>query len=308
MNRPVYYNDNDPFAAHWLQNLVSAGLLPAGDVDDRSIMEVTPDDLRRYAQCHFFAGIGGWPYALELAGWPSNRPVWTGSCPCQPFSSAGKHQGHADDRHLWPAFFRLIAECRPDCIFGEQVGSKDGREWLAGVRADLETLGYACGGADLPAAGVAAPHIRARLYWVANAGGVRRQQTHSDLPGGGQRSGAAEHEAKRPANRRDGRVGRLGDAAGAGLEEREEPEQHSGQRVSPAAGADSGPGGVPGPAGAWDDSEWVWCTDGYYRRLNPAIRLLADGIPARMDKLRGLGNAVVPQVAAVFVQAVMECV
>ena len=91
MNRPVYYNDNDPFAAHWLQNLVSAGLLPAGDVDDRSIMEVTPDDLRRYAQCHFFAGIGGWPYALELAGWPSNRPVWTGSCPCQPFSSAGKH-------------------------------------------------------------------------------------------------------------------------------------------------------------------------------------------------------------------------
>ena len=307
MNRPVYYNDNDPFAAHWLQNLVSAGLLPAGDVDDRSIMEVTPDDLRRYAQCHFFAGIGGWPYALELAGWPSNRPVWTGSCPCQPFSSAGKHQGHADDRHLWPAFFRLIAECRPDCIFGEQVGSKDGREWLAGVRADLETLGYACGGADLPAAGVAAPHIRARLYWVANAGGVRRQQTHSDLPGGRQRSGAAEHEAKRPANRRDGRVGRLGDAAGAGLEGRGEPEQHSDEQVSAAARMARG-------TGPWDGSECVWCAEpgapsgGYYRRIEPSILLLADGIPARVGKLRGLGNAVVPQVAAVFAQAFMECV
>ena len=307
MNRPVYYNDNDPFAAHWLQNLVSAGLLPAGDVDDRSIMEVTPDDLRRYAQCHFFAGIGGWPYALELAGWPSNRPVWTGSCPCQPFSSAGKHQGHADDRHLWPAFFRLIAECRPDCIFGEQVGSKDGREWLAGVRADLETLGYACGGADLPAAGVAAPHIRARLYWVANAGGVRRQQTHSDLPGGRQRSGAAEHEPERPANRRDGRVGRLGDAAGAGLEGRGGPEQHTDEQLPAAARMARG-------TGPWDGSECVWCAEpgapsgGYYRRIEPSILLLADGIPARVGKLRGLGNAVVPQVAAVFAQAFMECV
>ena len=171
MTKPVYYNDNDPFAARWLRNLVSAGLLSAGDVDDRSIKEVSPDDLKGYEQCHFFAGIGGWPYALGLAGWPVDRPVWTGSCPCQPLSGAGQHKGHADERHVWPAFFGLIAECRPLCIFGEQSASKDGREWLSGVRADLETLGYACGGADLPAAGVAAPHVRSRLYWVADAEG-----------------------------------------------------------------------------------------------------------------------------------------
>ena len=75
MSKPVYYNDNDPFAAQWLCNLVSAGLLPAGDVDDRSVKEVRPDDLKGYEQCHFFAGIGGWPCALGLAGWPG-----TGQC------------------------------------------------------------------------------------------------------------------------------------------------------------------------------------------------------------------------------------
>ena len=204
MTKPVYYNDNDPFAARWLRNLVSAGLLPAGDVDDRSITEVNPDDLKGYDQCHFFAGIGGWPYALNLAGWPVDRPVWTGSCPCQPLSSAGQHQGHADERHLWPAFFSLIAECRPVCVFGEQVASKDGREWFSGVRADLETLGYACGAAGLPAAGVAAPHNRTRLYWVADAGGVRRPQKHADSSGSHERSGKSRLAQQRPANRRAG--------------------------------------------------------------------------------------------------------
>ncbi|WP_148294198.1 DNA cytosine methyltransferase, partial [Azospirillum sp. B506] len=142
----VYYNEFDPFAAQWLRNLIDAGLIPAGDVDERSILDVRSADLAGYTQCHFFVGIGGWPLALRLAGWPDDRPVWTGSCPCQPLSSAGKRKGHADERHLWPAFFGLIAECRPATVSGEQVASKDGREWFAAVRADLETLGYAVGG------------------------------------------------------------------------------------------------------------------------------------------------------------------
>ena len=350
MTKPVYYNDNAPFVARWLRNLISAGLLPAGDVDDRSITEVKPDDLKGYDQCHFFAGVGGWPYALNLAGWPVDRPVWTGSCPCQPLSSAGQHEGHADERHLWPAFFGLIAERRPVCVFGEQVASKDGREWLSGVRADLETLGYACGAAGLPAAGVAAPHVRSRLYWVADAEGGRWAQKHADLSGSQERSGKSRLAQERPANRRTGDDGRpappgrladsrrggaehqrhdvagapgqvaseipqrqrvrddfgdgrpnrgLGDTAGAGLEGRGRPEQHSGQRVSAAASDVGGPG-------AWSEYEWVWCRDGYYRRVNPSILLLDNGIPARMGKLRGLGNAVVPQVAAVFIQAFME--
>ena len=163
----TYYNEFDPKAAAWLRELIAGGHIPAGDVDTRSIVDVKPEDLYGYEQCHFFAGIGGWAYALQLAGW--SGPVWSGSCPCQPFSVAGSQRGTADERHLWPQFARLIAECRPPVVFGEQVASKAGREWLAGVRADLEGMGYAVGAADLCAAGVGAPHIRQRLFWAADA-------------------------------------------------------------------------------------------------------------------------------------------
>jgi len=165
----AYYNEIDTYCAAWLRNLIDAGHIPSGDVDERSIVDVRSDDLRGYDQCHFFAGIGGWPYALRLAGWPDDAEVWTGSCPCQPFSCAGQRKGDADERHLWPAFFRLIAERRPATVFGEQVSGKDGLEWLSAVRADLEGIGYAVGAADLPACSVGAPHIRRRLFWVAHA-------------------------------------------------------------------------------------------------------------------------------------------
>jgi DNA (cytosine-5)-methyltransferase 1 len=173
----AYYNDNDPYCADWLRNLIAAGHLPAGDVDDRDIRDVEPVDVRDYRQCHFFAGIGGWAYALRLAGWSDARPVWTGSCPCQPFSVTGQRKGDGDKRHLWPEFGRLISECAPAIVFGEQVAGSDGREWLARVRADLEALGYAVGAADLCAASVGAPHIRQRLFWVADTSGGQFSQS-----------------------------------------------------------------------------------------------------------------------------------
>lgn len=77
----AYYNEVDPYAAEWLRNLILCGLIAPGDVDERSIEDVTPADLRGYTQCHFFAGIGVWSYALRMAQWPDSRPVWTGSCP-----------------------------------------------------------------------------------------------------------------------------------------------------------------------------------------------------------------------------------
>ena len=162
----AYYNEIDPFAAQWLRNLIAAGHIAAGDVDERSVEDVQPDDLAGYAQCHFFAGIGVWSHALRFAGWPDDRPVWTGSCPCQPFSAAGKRAGFDDARHLWPAWSRLIAECHPGVVFGEQVASNDGYAWLDAVQADLEGLGYACGPVVLPAAGFGAPHGRHRIYFV----------------------------------------------------------------------------------------------------------------------------------------------
>lgn len=166
--KPAYYNEHNKFAAQWLRNLIAAGEIAPGDVDDRSIIEVQPDDLQGYGQCHFFAGIGGWSYALRLAGWPDDRPVWTGSCPCQPFSAAGHQRGSDDERHLWPTFFRLIRERRPAKVFGEQVAGAAGLAWWDHVAADLEGEDYAAAAADLPASCVGGSHARARIYWVAS--------------------------------------------------------------------------------------------------------------------------------------------
>lgn len=199
MSARAYYNEKDPQAAEWLRNLIRGGYIAPGEVDERSIVDVRPEDLIGYTQVHLFAGIGGWSLALRHAGWPDDRPVWTGSCPCPPFSSAGKRQkcpscdgrdlvwcprqtgyclcsscGHAwlaDDRHLWPEVWRLLAVRRPAKFFGEQVASPDGLVWLAAVRASLEILGLAVGAADYPAAGIGAPHIRQRLFFVALANG-----------------------------------------------------------------------------------------------------------------------------------------
>ena len=155
MNGRAYYNENDPFAAQWLRNLIAAGHIAPGDVDERSIVDVRPGDVRDYTQCHFFAGIGIWSSSLRDAGVRDTDHVWTGSCPCQPFSAAGQRGGFADERHLWPAFFHLIKECRPAIVLGEQVASPDGLQWLDLVSSDLEGTGYAVGAADLCAAGIA---------------------------------------------------------------------------------------------------------------------------------------------------------
>ena len=183
----AYYNEIDPYAAEWLRNLIAAGHIAPGVVDTRSIEDVHPADLQDFTQCHFFAGIGVWSLALRRAGWPDDRPVWTGSCPCQPFSAAGQGAGFADERHLWPAFGHLIAQCKPAVVIGEQVASKDVDVWIDLVHADLEALGYAFGSVPFPSAGIGAPHIRDRNYWVANAQLQQRPRR--------QRAVGAEHDA-----------------------------------------------------------------------------------------------------------------
>ena len=301
----AYYNDSDAYVCDWLENLIRAGHIASGDVDRRSIVDVRPDDLRSYTQCHFFAGIGGWSYALDLAGFPHDRECWTGSCPCQPLSSAGRRKGHLDERHLWPPFYGLISECRPPVVFGEQVESPDGREWLAGVRADLEAAGYACGAADLCAASAGAPHRRPRLYFVADAKRTERRTLHSprrDEGPHGLRQGQEGSSWPRSGREND-RAENMGNSASPRLEGQWSEYRPSGERHSGLVGF-AMQVGVPewnGPTVA------VECSDGARRvSAQPDAFPLAHGVPARMGKLRAAGNAIVPQVAAEFISAFLD--
>ena len=174
----AYYSENDPAKAAWLRELIARNLVAPGDVDERSIVDVRGADLAGYAQCHFFAGIAAWSYALRCAGWEDSRPVWTGSAPCPSFSAAGKGKGFDDPRHLWPEWFRLIRECRPATVIGEQVDAAIGHGWLDIVGMDLEEEGYAVAAAVLPAASVGAPHKRNRLYFCAVSEYAQRGTEH----------------------------------------------------------------------------------------------------------------------------------
>jgi DNA (cytosine-5)-methyltransferase 1 len=341
----AFYNEIDPYAAAWLRNLIAAGHVAPGVVDERSIEDIEPAELAQYTQCHFFAGIGAWSHALRLAGWPDDRPVWTGSCPCQPFSSAGKGAGFADERHLWPAFHWLISQCRPPVVFGEQVASKDGLGWLDLVQADLEGSGYATGAADLCAAGVGAPHIRQRLYWVADAAssgsgaglrdhGSTGQRGHiaadgcSDggmdnnnnkgLEGHGWRHRAEiGHGPGAPGSVAEaGELGGVADAESIG-EASDELRPDSGAGivlVGSRQGSDCGDNGRDAagqPAarptdGHWRAADWLHCRDGKWRPVEPGTFPLAHGAPSRVGRLRAYGNAIVPQVAQAFIEAVMS--
>lgn len=306
-----YYNEFDPKAAAWLRELIAQGLIPPGFVDERSIEDVKPNELTEYAQCHFFAGIGGWSLALQLADWPIDRQVWTGSCPCQPFSAAGKGAGFADERHLWPAFFHLIEQCRPAAVFGEQVASRDGLNWLDLVCADLEGAAYAVGAADMCAAGVGAPHIRQRLYWVAHSNGGAGRQGRADI-----RRRTFGSDAQSRSGLGGSRVpGGLADAASIG--ERANEHRSDSRNGVFVAGPESrgnsqhdGPhvrqGGTTDPLhGFWAGADWLGCRDGKFRPVEPGSFPLVDGLPARVAALRGYGNAIVPAVAATFIEAVM---
>lgn len=335
-----YYNEFDKNAAAWLRELIAQGSIPDGVVDERSITELTPSDLHGYTQCHFFAGIGGWSLALQLAGVPASQPLWTGSCPCQPFSSAGKQLGTSDERHLWPVFAELVRQCRPPIVIGEQVASNAARnDWLPGVRLDLEAMGYSFGAADLcaPCAGeigegrivrgdqatwerviIGHPHIRQRIYWIAD-GRVAHTECHGREVAIQHASGSEEtlrvRQADEPGS--DGPHHRLVHARSEGSQ------GHTGHECD---------GGEPGrehpqPTGPTWQTGWtpLPCRDGKTRRTERGIFPLAYGLPrgvvpsgdpgspeyanataeARAMRLKGYGNAIVPDLAAMFIRAAL---
>lgn len=338
----IYYNEIDKNNIEWLKELIADGLIPPGEIDERSITDVTGQDLKGFTQCHFFAGVGGWARALYLSGWPANRPVWTGSCPCQPVSVVGTQSGHEDERHLWPEFARLICEREPATIFGEQTTSDLGREWLAGIRLDLEAMGYEVGATDLCAACIGSPTIRQRVYWLAD----RRKQGlegHSRNVGNGNQPGWVGTGEARPATE-----------GGAPCWEPCEMCEEYLCNLHGEHAADCSCPGVDWWAerelwpyestvdeylrtvgNVWLDSVGWVCRDGKtrrvpgggYQRINiePEIFSVADGISERMDGcvfegdceafpvapafagrkalLVGYGNAIVPALAAEFIRA-----
>ena len=336
-----YYNEIDPAAAAMLRSLIAAGHIAPGIVDERSIEDVRPDELAGYAQCHFFAGIGIWSLALRQAGIPDDYRVWSMSCPCQPFSAAGKGEGFADKRHLWPAAYHLISQCRPERIFGEQVASKDTDPWIDLVQTDLEALGYAFGCVPFPSAGVGAPHIRDRAYWVGNASstGLERFSIGRGEGWDGYHAGDVGQQLDATS---DGGwlvhpqgLGRgLCDTAHIG-----EADAH-GDLSADASGmptnkpqrqrlADQHAGPVNGH---WADADWLYCRDGKWRPVEPGTFPLAYGMPRsmgampselrglaelaglfgdslkrakqyRVQQLKGYGNALNAQAAQAFIEA-----
>lgn len=354
------YNEIDKGAAEWLRRLQAVGQISAGPIDERSIADVGADDLAGALRVHFFAGIGGWDLALHLAGWPGGLPVWTGSCPCQPFSIAGKGRGTDDARHLWPEMFRLIGACRPPIIFGEQVSSPAGREWCAGVRTDLEGAGYHFDAIVLCAAGIGAPHIRERIYWgaygLADTTCQRREGINPlrgaspsgwdeagipEAPRGGSAAFGLADVPSFGRGQRDADTGRGFAGGSTAGSSRSRPSDHGditfrlGDALSKGSqghwpGLRSGPddrrGGraptAPSGPGFWDAFDILPFRDGKARRAEPGSFPLAHGLPRdlgrdqpgfrrmvrrasrnRTTRLRGYGNAIVPQLAAVFVRA-----
>ena len=292
----AYYNEVNAHAAGWLRNLVAAGLVCPGDVDERDIRDVCAADLKGYTQHHFFAGIGIWSLALRMAGWPDDRAVSTGSCPCQPFSGAGKGGRFADERHLWPAWHWLIRQYQPDTIFGEQVEGAAGRAWLDVVSADLEDLSYAVAPVVLPVASVGSPNIRHRLFWVADAKSRGR-----GINGLFDEANGSREDTGQPALCYEA-AGRLGDAGGTGLPDAEsQGMEESWWRKEGRATEQPG-----GPYDPWRELEWIACLDGKQRAAQPGIFPLAARHPGDVAILRAAGNAISPQVASEVIRAYLD--
>lgn len=246
----AYYNENDRHAAAALRQLISDGLIAPGDVDERSIKDVQPDDVKGYEQVHWFAGGGGWSVALRLAGIPDDFAIWTGSPPCQPFSVAGQKRAFDDDRHLWPEMLRLVDARRPCVVAGEQVADAIDDGWLDVLFDDLEAIEYAGWSAVLPACAVGSPTERKRLFWLADSAGSRRCR----------RSGMAKWSR--------------------------ETARGSSENLCDAA---------------WPDGRGSGSTLAVADVLQPS-----HGLPGRVAALRIIGNSIVPQVAAAFIQAYLE--
>ena len=261
-----------------------------------------------------FSGIGGFDLGLERAGmqvrwqvenneycnrvlekhWPGVQRYgdiktinWKeveavdlvcGGFPCQPFSVAGKRRGQKDDLYLWPEVVRCLSVLRPTWFLSENVPGIINLA-LDQVYADLEGLGYTVQAFNIPACAVDAAHQRKRIWIVAHA-----ERTGPQGYGAERELGKGGEEVK---------IGRRGDVADP-LSEQSERRLYGaewGQRSEGQAPCDGGPGrGV-------ENVGWP---------VEPSVGRVAHGVPAWVDRLRGLGNAIVPQIAEALGRVILE--
>lgn len=298
----AFYNEIDPYAAAGLRNLIAAGHIAPGIVDERPVQEIEPYELVGFTQCHFFAGIGVWSHALRRAGWADDRPVWTGSCPCQPFSNAGQKKGFQDDRHLWPYWKNLIDQCRPSIVIGEQVASA--LDWVDLVSADMEGSGYAFGANDLCAAGFGGAHIRQRIYFVGLAddddAGPQRYRKPGQFDGPGRRQNSSRYGAA------DSTFGGLADSECDGQHRSGALGQGRWSKPSDGSSRDTDAERSHAPLLGRTPVDWLYCRDGKWRPVEPGTFPLVDETPARVGRLRAYGNALDAQTAIEFCATVKE--
>lgn len=216
----AYYNEIDPFAASWLRELIKAGCIAPGEVDERSIADVQPADLAGFTQCHFFAGISGWELALRQAGWPDEKPVWTGSCPCFPADTL--------------------------------IHTKDGLVPIQDIRPGMEVLTH-----------------KKRWRTVVRTGSKPFQET---IVLRGQGHYGLSCTPNHPFLTSEGSW----------------VEANSMQHKR------------------WVNASELLCGDGFWRPTKPYALPLAPGLPGRMGRMRGYGNALCVPQAQAFIEAFID--
>ena len=216
--------------------------------------------------------------------YPGSVDGITAGIPCQPWSLAGSQQGNDDERHLGRELVRIVGELEPEWVFVENVAGFVSWDGIGGLLGALSEIGFDAEWSTLRAADVGAPHLRRRVFILAHA----RSSTVRVLPERVPRGRAGELRAEGEAeSRHDGEEGHVADAHGGGREGGGQPEP--GGKRRPRRRVADGCGEVRELEHA-EDGGGFWSTESDVGRV-------ADGVPNRVDRLRCLGNACVPQQA-----------
>jgi len=294
-------------AKHW------PGIPIIGDVH-----EVTAETIARYTNGGGTCGVETFSGFSEGQSPNTNRvcgrghgivDIISGGFPCQPHSVAGKRKGSGDERDLWPEFRRIIGEIKPRWVVAENVPglfSSDAGRFFGTILADLASLGYSVGWCTFGAVDVGAWHRRDRVFIVAhgeNTGTTRREWIEGDGSNIGR-----EWQTERTGSDGYVRSQTVPDSPISGLEGAKP------SRTICAGGLSSECGDVPDTLCQQLDGtrgtrrRWPESSDGSIWAVEPNVGRVAHGVPRRVDRLRALGNAVVPQQIYPVYKAIVEAV